>query len=45
LAPKARLSLGDRACLSLAGGLGAVAVTTDRRWTVLDLGVSVRAVR
>jgi ribonuclease VapC len=45
LAPKAGLSLGDRACLSLAAGLGAVAVTTDRRWSSLELGVSVRAVR
>jgi ribonuclease VapC len=45
LAPEAGLSLGDRACLSLAAGLGAVAVTTDRRWSSLELGVSVRAVR
>lgn len=45
LSPKAGLSLGDRACLSLAAGLGAVAVTTDRRWSALDLGVRVQVVR
>ena len=44
-APRAGLSLGDRACLSLAGGLRAVAVTTDRRWSRLDVGVSVRVIR
>lgn len=44
-APKAGLSLGERACLSLASGLGAVAVTRDRRWSRLDLGVSVRLIR
>lgn len=39
------LSLGDRACLSLAAGLGAVAVTTDRGWSSLDHGVPVRVIR
>lgn len=43
--PRTGLSLGDRACLSLAAGLGAVAVTTDRRWSALDLDVAVRVVR
>jgi len=44
-APRGGLSLGDRACLALAGGLGAVAVTTDRRWSSLDLDVEIRVVR
>lgn len=43
--PRAGISLGDRACLSLAAGLDAVAVTTDRRWSALDLGIPVRVVR
>jgi ribonuclease VapC len=43
--PRGGLSLGDRACLALAGGLGAVAVTTDRRWSSLDLDVQIRVVR
>jgi ribonuclease VapC len=44
-APRAGLSLGDRACLSLASGLGAVAVTTDRHWAELDIGIPVRVIR
>jgi PIN domain nuclease of toxin-antitoxin system len=32
------LSLGDRACLTLAMARGAAAVTTDRAWGSLDLG-------
>ena len=44
-APRAGLSLGDRACLSLAFGLGAVAVTTDRHWAELDIGIPVRVIR
>ncbi len=43
--PRGGLSLGDRACLALAGGLGGVAVTTDRRWSALELDVRVRVVR
>jgi ribonuclease VapC len=43
-APRAGLSLGDRACLSLASGLGAVAVTTDRHWAELDIGIPVRVI-
>lgn len=31
-----RLSLGDCICLTMAAGLGAVAVTADRRWKELD---------
>jgi len=34
-----------RACLALASGLSAVAVTTDRRWSSLDLDVEIRVVR
>ena len=43
--PRSGLSLGDRACLALADGLGAVALTADRRWSALDLGVPVRVIR
>lgn len=39
------LSLGDRACLALARELGAAAVTADRDWLKLDLGIEVRVVR
>jgi PIN domain nuclease of toxin-antitoxin system len=35
---KAGLSLGDRACLALAGLLGTPALTTDRLWAKLALG-------
>lgn len=43
--PRAGLSLGDRACLALASGLGVAAVTADRRWASLSLDVDVRIVR
>ncbi len=39
------LSFGDRACLALAAGLGVEAVTTDRAWSNLDIGVAVRLAR
>ncbi len=39
------LSLGDRACLALAASKGAVAVTTDRSWEALQIGVRVMLVR
>ena len=39
------LSLGDRACLAAALRLGAVALTADRAWAALDVGVEVRIVR
>ena len=39
------LSLGDRACLSLAKEFGAPALTTDRAWLALDIGVDVRLAR
>jgi ribonuclease VapC len=44
---RAGLSLGDRACLALAGRMGAVALTTDRAWASVasDLGVRVDLLR
>ncbi len=39
------LSLGDRACLCLARKLGVPALTTDRAWVRVDVGVDVRVIR
>lgn len=39
------LSLGDRACLALARSLGATAMTADRAWEGLDVGVAIEVVR
>lgn len=39
------LSLGDRACLQLAAHRGLPAVTADRAWAELDVGVVVRVIR
>ena len=39
------LSLGDRACLALAVREGVPAVTADRIWATLDVGVEVRLIR
>ena len=39
------LSLGDRACLALAMNLGLPALTTERAWDNLNLGVNVRRIR
>jgi PIN domain nuclease of toxin-antitoxin system len=39
------LSLGDRACLALAQRLNATALTSDRPWTQLDLGIAVECIR
>jgi len=39
------LSLGDRACLGLALARGLPAVTADRAWRKLDLGIEVRFFR
>jgi ribonuclease VapC len=39
------LSLGDRLCLATARLESAIAVTADRRWADLDLGVRVRLIR
>lgn len=41
----AGLSLADRACLTLAAKRAATAVTTDRAWTMVDIGVRVEVVR
>ena len=42
---KLGLSLGDRACLALAGRLRVPAVTADRAWVGLDVGVEVVCLR
>ena len=39
------LSLGDRACLALAKRLALPALTADRSWAELDIGVDVRLIR
>jgi len=39
------LSLGDRACLALAGLRRLPAVTADRSWGTLKLGVDVTVIR
>lgn len=39
------LSLGDRACLALAAALGLPAISADRIWDDLDIGVEVRIAR
>jgi PIN domain nuclease of toxin-antitoxin system len=48
LLPRTRgrgLSLADRACLALAARLGAPAVTADRVWADLDVGVEIVCIR
>jgi len=42
---EAGLSLGDRACLALADAMGCPAVTADRAWSSIDIGVSVVLIR
>jgi ribonuclease VapC len=39
------LSLGDRACLTLAHSLGGTAITTERRWIAAAPDVTVTAIR
>jgi ribonuclease VapC len=39
------LSFGDRACLALAQSLGAQALTADRSWSRLNLGIAVEVIR
>lgn len=41
----AGLSLGDRACLALAAALEVPALTADRAWAELGLGISVELIR
>lgn len=39
------LSLGDRACLALAQSTGRIAMTADRAWADLDIGVQIEIMR
>jgi len=39
------LSLGDRACLALAQSQGIVALTADRAWLDLQIGIEVESIR
>ena len=39
------LSLGDRACLGLAKTRGATALTADRTWQELSVGVKIKLIR
>jgi PIN domain nuclease of toxin-antitoxin system len=39
------LSLGDAACLATARLLGVPAITADRAWAALPLGVEIRLIR
>ena len=39
------LSLGDRACLALAASRNIPALTADRAWAGLDIGVAIRLIR
>jgi PIN domain nuclease of toxin-antitoxin system len=39
------LSLGDRACLALALSRGIAALTADRVWADLDIGVTIHLIR
>lgn len=45
LTRNAGLSLGDRSCLALAQSRKAIAVTTDRAWKTLELGIDIEAAR
>jgi ribonuclease VapC len=38
------LSLGDQACLVLARATSAKAVTADRAWQELDLGIKIKLI-
>lgn len=42
---RAGLSLADRACIALARRLGLPALTADRTWAKVDLGIEVRVFR
>lgn len=39
------LSLGDRACLALAEKTATIALTADRAWLELDLGIRIELIR
>ncbi|MGH9659617.1 MAG: hypothetical protein ACRD96_13800 [Bryobacteraceae bacterium] len=39
------LSLGDRACLAAAGALGRLALSADRAWRRLRIGIKVEFIR
>jgi ribonuclease VapC len=39
------LSFGDRACLALAQSLSVAALTADRSWSRLDLGIAIEVIR
>jgi PIN domain nuclease of toxin-antitoxin system len=39
------LSLADRACLALAYVRGVAALTADRAWSGLEIGIEIRAIR
>jgi PIN domain nuclease of toxin-antitoxin system len=39
------LSLGDRACLALAKSRGLPALTADRIWAELEIGIEIRLIR
>ncbi len=39
------LSLGDRACLGLAQQLNYTAITTDKAWSKLNIGISIEVIR
>ena len=41
----AGLSLGDRACLALAERLGVPALTADRAWGALQIGIQIDVIR
>jgi ribonuclease VapC len=45
LTKSAGLSLGDRACLALAQNLNLPALTADRAWDGLSLGIRVQVIR
>jgi PIN domain nuclease of toxin-antitoxin system len=45
LTRSAGLSLADRACLALAGRLSAEALTADRAWSDVAVGVELRQIR
>lgn len=45
LTKRAGLSLGDRACLALAQQLDVTAMTADRAWSDLQLGIRVQVIR